>query len=72
MGQVQVRVLGRVSLKPEPTSGFILKTQTQPFCFMDWVKPNPLGLGRVTIVMPMKNTVLSYEPNKKFSVLGFW
>ena len=34
---------GRVSLKPGPVSSFILKIQTQPYCFMGRVKPVPLG-----------------------------
>lgn len=33
--------------KPEPASGVIFKTQTQPYYFAGQVKPDPLGSGRV-------------------------
>ena len=38
---------GRVSLKPEPISGFLLNIQTRPYCFTGRVKPTSLGSGGV-------------------------
>ena len=38
--------MGWVLLKPKPTLGFILKTQTQPYCFTGRLKLAPLGLGQ--------------------------
>ena len=32
--------------QPKPALGFILKTQTQPYCFVGRVKPALLGLGQ--------------------------
>ena len=38
---------GRVSLKPEPVSGFILNIRTRPYCFTSQVKPTSLGSGGI-------------------------
>ena len=39
--------------RPGPASGFILKTQTRPYCFTGWVKPIPLRAGRLFFVIPI-------------------